>query len=45
MKICDHERPRRSKYGINTGNLGFEKDYFCNECKWFVGYFSRIVMN
>ena len=43
-RFCDHERPRRSKYGINTGKLGFEKDYFCEECKWFVGYFSRIVL-
>ena len=41
--ICTHERPKRSKFGINTGKLGFEKDYFCKECKWFVGYFSRLI--
>lgn len=48
MKFCTHERPRRTKLGLNTNayrtNFTVEKDYYCNECKWFVGYYTRLVM-
>ena len=47
MRFCDHARPPRSKLGIhiNDGRVyTWEKDYFCPECKWYVGYWSRIVL-
>lgn len=46
--ICIHERPPRSKLGLNLARLGsqiinWEKEFFCKECNWFVGYYSKII--
>ena len=43
--LCEHERPTRSKLGLNINdgnNYTWEKEYFCKECNWFIGYWSRI---
>jgi len=43
--LCEHERPPRSKLGLNINdgiNFTWEKEYFCKECNWFIGYWSRI---
>jgi hypothetical protein len=48
MNICTHERPPRSRLGVNMNGKNncftWEKDYFCDECKWYVGYWSRLVL-
>jgi len=44
--LCVHDRPPRSKLGININdgkNYTWEKDFFCAECKRFIGYYSRII--
>lgn len=46
--ICTHdeERPERSKLGLTLnclfGICNWEKEYFCKQCKSFIGYYSRI---
>lgn len=47
--ICPHGRPKRSKLGVNIAKFGsqilnWEKNFFCKGCKWYVGYYSKIVL-
>ena len=46
---CPHGRPKHSKLGLNMAKFGSqvinqERDFFCKGCKWFIGYYSRIIV-